>query len=51
MIRHLGLRYHVGQGIGIELGEEGAEEFNCPSSRERESIQAILEETVPGYSS
>jgi hypothetical protein len=37
--------------VAIELGEEGAEEFNCLGSRERKSIEAILEETVPGNSS
>ncbi len=33
------------------LSEEGVEEFNYLGSRERKSIEAILEETVPGYSS
>ena len=51
LTRHLGLRYHVGQGVGIELGEKGVEEFNYLGSRGRKSIEAILEETVPGYSS
>ncbi len=51
LIRHLGLRYHVGQGVGIELGEKGVEEFNYLGSRERKSIQVILEETVSAYSS
>jgi len=37
--------------VGIELGEEGTGEFNCLGSRERKSGEAILEETVPGYSS
>ncbi|MBC8148636.1 MAG: hypothetical protein H8E96_03040 [Verrucomicrobiaceae bacterium] len=51
MIRHLGLRYHVSQGMDFEAGEEWVEEFDCLASCERKSIEAILGETVPGYSS
>ena len=51
LIRHLGLRYHVGQGVCIELGEKVVEDFYYLGSRERKSIQVILEETVSAYSS
>jgi len=37
--------------VAIEPGEEGAEEFDCLGSRERKSIEAILEEAVSGHSS
>jgi hypothetical protein len=37
--------------MDFELGEKGVEEFNYLGSRGRKSIQAILEETVPRYSS
>ena len=45
------VKKRVLEKLKLALSEEGVEEFDYIGSRERKSIRAILEETVPGYAS